>query len=264
LVQGSEVSDKRLAEEELAKLKLPKQGESVYDLYFWTDSSLIVGGFAVSLALNSLSYSIIRQRCPCDRGEVNPVDMPVVVNNNKTADIMANYTVALAMVAPVAIDYFDIGFGKAFAEDMVVYTEVLSLNFGLVSMAKFGFQRPYPYVYQKPPQGFQSDPTDYLSFYSGHTSTTFAALGSAAMTLSLRHKKILWPWLMTAAAGTSIGLELILSGEHFTTDVLVGAMMGSAIGFFVPGLHAKNNQWQQQIYFASNRGIPEAFWKMDF
>ena len=244
-------------------MDVPNDGHSVYQLHFWTDSAIILTGAVITLGANSLMYPLVRQSCPCDPNSVNFIDRPVIANQSKTADIMANYTVGLALVAPVIIDYLDIGYGKSFLEDMTVYSEVLSLNFGLVTVVKFAAQRPYPYVYQKSNVAFETDPSDYLSFYSGHTATTVSSLAAASMTLSLRHKGIVWPWIATAVLGSSVAVELVLSAEHFTTDVVVGAVMGLAVGTLVPGLHARDQNWYHHIFLASSQNQALLGWKTD-
>jgi membrane-associated phospholipid phosphatase len=253
-----------VADKKLSELKLQPDGLSVYKLNFWTDASLVIASSIIVLGTDSLSYQIIHQSCPCDSSGLNFIDRPVANNQSKALDIAANYTVTLAMIAPVIIDYLDVGLTKSFGEDMVVYSDVLAVNFGMVTILKYAVQRPYPYVYQKKADQFQTDPTDYLSFYSGHTSTVFSALTSAAVTINLRHHRTLWPWVLTAVAGTSIGLELILSGEHFTTDVVVGALTGIATGVIVPGLHARDKNWFNHLYATVNQGTPSLMAKWNF
>jgi membrane-associated phospholipid phosphatase len=251
------------AADEIRKLDLPNNSNSIYRLNYWTDTSIIASGFIITLVANANAYALITtQHCPCDPNGVNFLDHPDIYNDNHTLDIMANWTVAAAVIAPVIIDYLDVGLTKAFVEDMAVYTEVLSVNFGLNTIAKYSFQRPYPYMYRKTGT-VAYDPSDYLSFYSGHTATTVSALTAASVALNLRHKKVLWPWVLTAVMGVSVGAELILSAEHFTSDVIVGAAMGLTIGTVIPGLHSRDPHWFDNFYVTTDQNIPEIAWKMD-
>jgi membrane-associated phospholipid phosphatase len=59
------------------------------------------------------------------------------------------------------------------------------------------------------------------------------------MTYTLRHGPKWWPWLITALVGTSVAIERVLAGQHFPTDVLLGAAAGAAVGWLVPWLHAR-------------------------
>ncbi len=69
-------------------------------------------------------------------------------------------------------------------------------------------------------------PPDQFSFPSGHTITAFA------ITLALtQFYPVMLPGLLFCAA--SVAASRILLGMHFLTDVLVGAVIGSSIGFVV-------------------------------
>ena len=66
-------------------------------------------------------------------------------------------------------------------------------------------------------------PPDKFSFPSGHTLTAFAVWG----TFLIGYPVISHFYLVAAAL---IGLSRIFLGLHYPTDVLVGAILGSAIG----------------------------------
>ena len=67
-------------------------------------------------------------------------------------------------------------------------------------------------------------PPDQFSFPSGHTITAFAV----AISLGMFYPGIL-PGLLFCAA--SVALSRILLGMHFLTDVVAGALIGTALGY---------------------------------
>jgi len=67
-------------------------------------------------------------------------------------------------------------------------------------------------------------PPDKFSFPSGHTITAF----SVASSLGVFYPGIL-PGLLFCAA--SVALSRILLGMHFLSDVLAGALIGTALGY---------------------------------
>ncbi len=149
----------------------------------------------------------------------------------------SDVTAILAIVAPPLLDLADVGAGQAFYTDAAVFAETLLVNGALVEIAKYAVQRPLPRTYAGDPT-LVSQPGGYRSFYSGHASTTFAALAASSMTLRLRYGERYWPWVVTGLVGTSVAVERVAAGRHFPTDVMVGAAVGMAVGVVVPWLHA--------------------------
>jgi undecaprenyl-diphosphatase len=66
-------------------------------------------------------------------------------------------------------------------------------------------------------------PPDQFSFPSGHTMTAF----SIALVVTYFYPTLEWPLYFLAL---SIGLSRIVLGMHFLSDVLAGALLGSALG----------------------------------
>ena len=66
-------------------------------------------------------------------------------------------------------------------------------------------------------------PPDQFSFPSGHTMTAF----SIALVVSYFYPTLEWPLYFLAL---SIGLSRIVLGLHFLSDVLAGALIGTALG----------------------------------
>ena len=69
----------------------------------------------------------------------------------------------------------------------------------------------------------------------------FAAASFATTTYFAYHPESPWKWAVAgssfALAGTTALLR-VASGNHFPSDVLSGAAIGSLIGWLVPSLHA--------------------------
>jgi hypothetical protein len=85
------------------------------------------------------------------------------------------------------------------------------------------------------------------SFYSLHTALA-ATLSATAGYISIVREDPAWQrWLVIlgGVAATSVtGLGRIFSGAHFTTDVVVGTVMGAGVGLLVPHLHRREPQVQ--------------------
>lgn len=133
--------------------------------------------------------------------------------------------------------------GKASDDDYLVrttgiMTESYLFTAGFSIALKLLLGRSRPYVGSGPRSwhfvGFHS--RDTRSFPSGHVSSAF----SMASVLSKRHDD--W-WVQVPAwtLATGVASERIDSGAHWTSDVLVGAVLGSAIGAFLADRHTCTN-----------------------
>ena len=211
--------------------------ESVYDVRPAVDVPITVAGFALA----SLPYfleDVLPHRCPCDPAELNRLDRTWWDRHSDAAGRASDVTLAVAVAAPPVVDALRLGFGPALGADVLVYAETLAVNSALVVGAKYAFARPLPRTYQGDPSLVNSD-AGYRSFYSGHASTVTAALTAAAWTARWRYGEQGWPWVVVGLGAASVSVERVLAGRHFATDVIVGTVMGFAVGTAVPWLHRK-------------------------
>jgi membrane-associated phospholipid phosphatase len=126
----------------------------------------------------------------------------------------------------------------------VVYCESLLVSLALDSLVKPLVARPRPYTYSDDPAlvlRTESEGKDsHLSFYSRHSATTFAASVSGAYLFAQSSadsnaRAVVWGTELALAAATA---DLrTRAGMHFYSDVLVGALVGSAVGLAVPYFH---------------------------
>ena len=143
------------------------------------------------------------------------------------------------MAALPLADLLDVGFGRTWGEDLMVYAETLAIDTALQNATNFIVARPRPATYAGDP-AFLNSGEGYLSFYAGHVSTAFAIdcrwrRSRFAIATASRSGPGSWP----ALVASSVAVERVASGHHFPTDVAVGALVGTGIGITVPWLHLR-------------------------
>ena len=159
---------------------------------------------------------------------------------SKPLHIVGTGTAALAMLTPAV---FAIMPSSEWLTIGTMYVETLLFANGIKEWTKLLVYRARPYMY------FDDYPEDKLedgdwncSFPSGHTTLAFAGAAFTTMVFCQCFPNSNWKY---AVAGISFGMAAITgglrmaSGNHFFTDVLTGAVIGTAVGFAVPYMHTK-------------------------
>ncbi len=124
----------------------------------------------------------------------------------------------------------------------LMYIETGILTYGVTEITKLLSRRIRPYAYNSEiplAEKMKSDEAK-KSFFSGHTSLSFASAVFLAQTYSAVYPESRWKpavWSAGLSAAALVGILRILSGKHFPSDVLVGALVGSFLGFVIPSLH---------------------------
>lgn len=131
-------------------------------------------------------------------------------------------------------------FVEAFPVDAVLMLEATMAILGVNQVVKFSVGRGRPYTVGAGTEllAMGHDIADNnLSFFSGHSTFTFALASSAATIAGLRgyrHAWVLWAVGMPLAATTAI-LRLA-ADKHWMSDVLLGSALGIAAGVLLPTL----------------------------
>jgi len=221
-----------------AQARPPQPPLSVYHISPKVDLPVTIGASLGIVLPYAFADRLIKPRCPCNPQEVNSFDRGAIGNTNPFAGSLSDATARAVIILPLVADAFDVGVSPPLMEDGAVFIQTLAVNGALVTAAKYSVQRPLPRTYAGDPN-LIAKPAGYRSFYSGHTSLVFAALSATAMTIRLRHGEKTWPWIVTAVVGASVAIERVADGRHFPTDVIAGAVMGTATGIAVPSLHER-------------------------
>ena len=77
----------------------------------------------------------------------------------------------------------------------------------------------------------------YYGFFSGHAANAFgfAAASGISLEMDKNHRYDAYQWFIFVWAAL-VGLSRIFVGKHYFGDVLVGAVVGFAIGYAVASL----------------------------
>lgn len=213
-----------------------------FEVRFFPDAAVLGGGAAIAVLPRVLEARLPHATCaPCDPAALRSVDR-AVLGPLRLGPSTASYGTLLATGAATAIllSRSRRGEGGVVAqEDMVVLAEALDVTAALTEWAKVLFRRPRPVRYGPEATQYLA-PDNGLSFPSSHTSVAFAAAAAYASILDRRglvgrHRSEV-ALLFTGAAVT--GTLRVVARKHFPTDVLAGALLGTAIGWVVPAVHA--------------------------
>jgi membrane-associated phospholipid phosphatase len=158
-----------------------------------------------------------------------------------TAFLLEPAAATLEMIAASTTDQAT----RAFPVDFLIITEAVAVNTLVNQMTKIAFARERPFVHAMPAEerlktALPSD--NNVSFYSGHTSLSFtlaAAAGTVAALRGYRLMPLVWSTLMPLAVAT--GYLRIAADRHYFSDVVTGAVIGTAIGVLLPlAFHGRN------------------------
>jgi membrane-associated phospholipid phosphatase len=127
------------------------------------------------------------------------------------------------------------------AEDLLIVAEAVALSASLNQLTKFLVGRERPFVHALDPEWKDrtAQPSDNnLSFFSGHTTLAFAVAVSGATVATLRgYDTAPYLWAIGGLMAVATGWLRVAADRHYLSDVLVGAAVGSLVGWAVPWLH---------------------------
>lgn len=210
-----------------------------------TDGILLGTGAALNgtalLMDKVFDYNNIPFITPPSKDEINGFDRYFMNDYSKPLDITADALQYLAFATPLLFCATNL---KEMPTVAIMYIETLMLSKGTVDTLKTlaGRTRPGMY-YENYPQQLVEEMDWNKSWPSGHTTYTFATAAFLTYTFAKYNPESPWTYVI---AGTSYAIALttgtlrVLSGNHFVTDVLTGALIGTAYGFLVPWLHTIN------------------------
>jgi membrane-associated phospholipid phosphatase len=235
----------------LAPLRPPSVG-SPFALRLAVDLPITVGAALAAIFSEVVKSELPGPSCgtPCDPANINALDRLSIGSHSAAARTASDVLVGLNIGLPLIFDLIDVaahrpadGFA-GYGRDVLVLAEVFAVDAGLNAVFKYAVRRPRPLVYDPDPSAFsaaeRSAPDSALSFYSEHSSLSFALATSYSYLFMKRHPQsplVVPVWLLTEGLAATTASLRVVAGKHFISDVLTGAAVGAALGFLIPFLH---------------------------
>lgn len=250
------VADGGVAADGIATPIVAKPSLSVYQVDLPIEATVTAGSVALYAVIDLLIKPSLEGDVSCRRpignGRCNPSDLSAfdryaVGRESREWQALGDVTLAASVIAPalyLAMESIVLPTQhpwRDFSDDALIVGQSMALTAAMQTVVKFAIRRPRPIRYtnlEEPLTSFDAE----LSFPSGHTSLVAAATTAMTMTIWLRHPKspMRFVWLAGGVALTGLtGFSRVQSGNHFPTDVIVGALMGGFCGFIVPYVHRK-------------------------
>jgi membrane-associated phospholipid phosphatase len=220
-----------------------------YRLAAGRESALLATGFAIlgaGVVVNAeLDVLTPEDIAGLDPQDINGFDRPATTHWSRNASRLSDVLLVATVGGPMSLLAMARGPGEPVTVAVMLGETILLTN-GVGQLTKTAFRRVRPFVYNDNPDisiERKTSKNARQSFPSGHATNAFAS----AVFLSTVYARIhptsparYWIWGGSLAAATTVGYLRYTAGKHFPTDVLAGAVLGSAIGWIVPKMHEGN------------------------
>jgi len=168
------------------------------------------------------------------------IDRQAVNNWNPEMAKNSDYLLGGIMMLP-ALAMFDRDTREQGGVILFMYAEVIATT-GIATAAIKGWsERARPYVYNNAVAlDERISQSSMRSFVSGHTALAFGAASFVSTTYADLHPDDPMRWAVLIGSfglASTVGYMRVESGQHFPTDVIAGAALGTLIGWGIPALH---------------------------
>jgi membrane-associated phospholipid phosphatase len=199
---------------------------------------------------------------PCDPSGLNALDRPVIDYASYEADILSDVALVAVPVLALSVTFvhFPIWGWQGVFEDFVMIAEAMALSGLVQQITRYAVRRPRPFMYREGVQlASRHKVGATLSFFSGHTTLAFSSATAFAYIFTVRQPDSPWVplvWITSMLGASVMPVARVFSGEHFWTDVIVGAGVGAAFGILIPALHrtAQAKFGKQNVHLTGGPG----------
>ncbi|HEX8112413.1 MAG TPA: phosphatase PAP2 family protein [Kofleriaceae bacterium] len=222
------------------------------------DGAIIAGAVAASLAPMALP---LRDRAIWDSQLLGALDGAVCDQFSQRAAQLSDLALVAAIAAPAAY-LTGATVDDADGDRLVISGEALAVDLALAQVAKYMVHRPRPYLYNHSREAAQyaaaAGDDGWRSFYSSHAAMSFGAAVAGATLLgaaSANPYARAAAWTTGFAVATATSNLRVRAGLHFYSDVILGGLIGSAVGYAVPALHAQGKPYAVSRHDVAMAGV---------
>ena len=197
-------------------------------------TSLVVGG--------AYFYSNLHpsEEAHLNRQDIFAPDRFAVDCSNRGTAAASDMGVAMCIGLPL-LATMCAGDWQSVNQDMILYAESVLLMQGMTLLSKAVFYRPRPYAYRLAELSRLPLPKRAEhSFFSNHAAAAFNGAVFAGTVFQRRYPESPWVkpiWIGGMTVATLTAIFRVTSGNHFPTDIVAGALVGSLTGWLIPYLH---------------------------
>ncbi len=219
-----------------------------YDISRGDETILLSSGVSLSLlafVMDSKVQPLTKNEIyNLNRNDVNWFDRSASFNYSSGSITASDILLSVTAATPLLL-YLSPAVRKDAAEYTFMLAEVMMFTYSFTHIVKGSVRRIRPYAYNvDAPEDLKMNEDTRKSFFSGHASISFASAMFVSETFAAynpdsEYKGSVRAGALLLAAATSY--LRYSAGKHFPTDILTGAIVGSAIGYCIPLLHKSDS-----------------------
>ena len=204
---------------------------------------LTTAGYALDASISPLSLDEITK---LNRQDIFPAfDRSASYHYSESASNLSDILIYTCLASPFIL-FSSSAIRHDFGTILGMYAESVLFSSAFTFWGKGGVERIRPYTYySKTPLDKKMSAEAKKSFFSGHASRAFTSLIFLSTVYSSYYPNSKWKthiWIGSVLLASSVGYLRIAAGAHFLTDVLVGAIVGSAAGYLIPKIHETDHK----------------------
>lgn len=238
--------------------RIPLDPKKVYRLNYPVDIPVAAIGTGWSLYAFTQIYSKDRSSeetiLALDKNNVPKIDRHGTEVYHPKASDVADIIFYSSMPLPLFL-MFDKSIRKDAYKTAYLYLESMAVTGLLYTSAVYFNDRYRPYAYN--PEAPMSERTRggaKNSFFAGHVALVGTSTFFIAKMLNDHHPYSKWKWLPFTLAGATtatMGYLRYRGGEHFTTDVMLGTLVGTLSGILIPHFHKNKKIEDRRLSFTA-------------
>lgn len=212
---------------------------------------LLIGASGVSLGAAGiiLSQEVVPLRPEeinkLSPSHVNPFDRSATHQFSSRASLASDVLVGFSVLLPLTL-FSQKSIRRDWKIVGVMYLETMLFSRAVPLISKTQIKRIRPFVYNdQVPLEEKLDRNALKSFYSGHATYGFAS--AVFLSTVYQHyypdsKYKTHVWSSSLSLASLVGYLRYRAGKHFPSDILTGAVIGSAIGWVIPFMHQADSK----------------------